>query len=132
MAETLSVSSSKTHPGPATIYRNDRQRPGATNSQYQFLGKVRLNSDLIINQDNYPNLNTGTTSRILSREPRIKRLPKKATAVSNSTTTTCQAKRLFKEQVVINQGGIRLISVNPFVNVSGTHRQLRRPIDARR
>ena len=38
---------------------------------------------------------------------------------SNSTITTFLPKHLFQGDVVINQGGIRLISVNPFINASG-------------
>ena len=47
--------------GTANYTETIGSAPGATNSQYQFLGKVRLNSDFVVNQDNYPNLNTGTT-----------------------------------------------------------------------
>jgi autotransporter-associated beta strand protein len=105
--------------GPATYTETIGSAPGATNSQYQFLGKVRLNSDLIINQDNYPNLNTGTTFSNLVEGAADKTITKDGHGVIQFNYNHFPTETPFQGQVVINQGGIRLISVNPFSNVSG-------------
>ncbi len=91
---------------------------GATNSQYQFLGKVRLDSDLIITQDNYPNLNTGTTFSNLVEGASNLTLTKEGHGGLQFNYNQLPGETPFQGHVVINQGGIRLISVNPLSNVS--------------
>jgi autotransporter-associated beta strand protein len=105
--------------GPATYTETIGSAPGATNSQYQFLGKVRLNSDLIINHDNYPNLNTGTTFSNLVEGAADKTITKEGHGAIQFNYNHFPSETPFQGQVVINQGGIRLISVNPFINASG-------------
>ena len=105
--------------GPATYTETIGSAPGATNSQYQFLGKVRLNSDLIIDQDNYPNLNTGTIFANLVEGAPERTITKEGHGGIQFNYNHFPTETPFQGQVVINQGGIRLISVNPFSNVSG-------------
>jgi autotransporter-associated beta strand protein len=105
--------------GPATYTETIGSATGATNSQYQFLGKVRLNSDLIIDQENYPNLNTGTTFSNLVEGAADKTMTKDGHGGIQFNYNHFPTETPFQGQVVINQGGIRLISVNPFINAAG-------------
>jgi autotransporter-associated beta strand protein len=93
--------------------------PTIANVQYQFLGKVRLNSDFIINQDNYPYLNTGTTFSNLVEGAADKTIIKEGHGGIQFNYNQFPTETPFQGDVIINQGGIRLISVNPFINVSG-------------
>jgi autotransporter-associated beta strand protein len=105
--------------GPATYTETIGSAPGAVNSQYQFLGKVRLNSDLVIDQENYPNLNTGTTFANLVEGASDRTITKDGHGGIQFNYNHFPTETPFQGQVVINQGGIRVISVNPFINVAG-------------
>lgn len=94
--------------------------PGATNSQYQFLLPVELRSDFLVTQDNYPNLNTGTTfSNLFSGASNLTMTKEGHGGIQFNYNHIPGLETPFQGQVVINQGGIRLISVNPFSNVTG-------------
>jgi autotransporter-associated beta strand protein len=105
--------------GPARYTETIGSSPGATNSQYRFQGKILLNSDLIIDQDNYPNLNTGTIFANLVEGAADKTITKDGHGGIQLEYNHLPTEAPFEGQVIINQGGIRLISVNPFSNVSG-------------
>lgn len=106
--------------GPALYTETNGSAPGATNSQYQFLGKVRLDSDLIIDQDNYPNLNTGTIFANLVEGASTRTMTKEGQGgIQFGYNPLPGESPAFQGQVIINQGDIRLLSVNPFANVSG-------------
>jgi autotransporter-associated beta strand protein len=104
--------------GPAKYTETIGSAPGTTNSQYQFLMPVDLHSDLVFTQDNYPNLNTGTTFSNLVTGASNLTLTKAGHGGLQFNYNHLPAETPFQGHVVINQGGIRLISINPFINVS--------------
>jgi autotransporter-associated beta strand protein len=105
--------------GPARYTETIGSAPGATNSQYRLLSKIRINSDLIMTQDNYPNLNTGTILGNLVEGAANRTITKEGHGGIQFEYNHLPGETPFQGQVVLNQGGIRLISVNPFINVSG-------------
>ena len=105
--------------GPAKYTETIGSAIGATNSQYQFLMPVDLHSDLQISQDNYPNLNTGTTfAQLVTGAPNLT-ITKEGHGGIQFNYNHLPGETPFQGSVVINQGGIRLISVNPLSNVAG-------------
>ena len=108
--------------GPAKYTETIGSAPGATNSQYDFKGRILVNSDLIITQDNYPNLNTGTIFENLVEGAADKTIFKEGHGGIqfnyNAFTGPPFNETPFQGHVVINQGDIRLISTSPFSNVA--------------
>lgn len=109
--------------GPAKYTETIGSAIGAANSQYQFLGRIRVDSDLIINQDNYPNLNTGTTFQNLVEGAADKTIYKEGHGGIQFNYNAFPGPPFnetpFQGQFVINQGGIRLLTPSPFSKVSG-------------
>ncbi|HEX3601921.1 MAG TPA: autotransporter-associated beta strand repeat-containing protein [Lacipirellulaceae bacterium] len=109
--------------GPAKYTETMGTAPGPTNTQTDFKGGILVNSDLIINQDNYPNLNTGTIFEQLVEGAADKTIYKEGHGGIqfnyNAVTFPPFNETPFQGHVVIDQGGIRLLSASPFSNVAG-------------
>jgi autotransporter-associated beta strand protein len=82
-----------------------------------------VNSDLIINQDNYPNLNTGTIFEQLVEGAADKTIFKEGHGgiQFNYTAATFDPfnETPFQGKFVINQGGIRLLTPSPMSKSTG-------------
>jgi autotransporter-associated beta strand protein len=97
--------------GPATFTETAGSAPGATNSQYQIMPIVDLLSDLVITQNNYPNLNTGTIFTNLVNGASNLSITKEGFGgiQFNYNALPLFEGEGFEGQYVINRGGIRLI-----------------------
>jgi autotransporter-associated beta strand protein len=78
-----------------------------------------LLSDLVISQDNYPNLNTGTIfSNLVSGAANLTLTKNGHGGLQFNYNNPLPSETPFQGKVVINQGGIRLLTPSPFSNVS--------------
>jgi autotransporter-associated beta strand protein len=109
--------------GPAKYTETRGTAIGPANTQTDFKGRILVNSDLIINQDNYPNLNTGTIFEQLIEGAADKTIYKEGHGgiQFNYTAATFEPfnETPFQGKFVINQGGIRLLTPSPMSKSTG-------------
>ena len=109
--------------GPAKYTETRGTSPGPANTQTDFKGGILVNSDLIINQDNYPNLNTGTIFEQPIEGAADKTIYKEGHGGIQFNYTAFTGPPFnetpFQGKFVIDQGGVRLLTPSPFSNVSG-------------
>lgn len=91
------------------------------NSQNQIQADLLLNSDLEIIQDNYPNLNTGTTFTGLTNGNSAKTITKKGTgSIQFNYALPLAAGEGFEGQYFVQNGSIRLVnSTSAIAKASG-------------
>jgi len=92
---------------------------GPTNSQYQFQMPVVINSDLLITQDNYPNLNTGTTFSNLLTGSSARTITKEGYGGIQFNNNSVPADNPYAGKFVINRGGIRFLAAGQMLATTG-------------
>lgn len=106
--------------GPATFTETAGSAEGITNSQYQIFPVVDVLSDLLITQDNYPNLNTGTIfTNLVNGASNITITKEGYGAIQFNLNVALFEDEGFLGQYIINRGGIRLIGESAIANSSG-------------
>ena len=109
--------------GPAKYTETRGTAIGPANTQTDFKGRILVNSDLIINQDNYPNLNTGTIFEQLIEGAADKTIYKEGHGGIQFNYTAFTGPPFnetpFQGKFVINQGGIRLLTPSPMSKSTG-------------
>ncbi|MEX2169994.1 MAG: autotransporter-associated beta strand repeat-containing protein [Pirellulales bacterium] len=106
--------------GPATYTETAGSAEGAVNSQYQIFPIIDVLSDLVITQDNYPNLNTGTIfTNLLNGGSNIAITKEGYGAIQFNLNIALFEDEGFLGQYIINRGGIRLIGESAIANSSG-------------
>ncbi len=105
--------------GPASYTETPGSAAGNTNTQYQFLSIVDLLSDLVITQDNYPNLNTGTTFSNLVTGASNLTITKEGYGGIQFNYNPLPGEVTFEGQFVINRGGIRMLNTGQISHSAG-------------
>jgi autotransporter-associated beta strand protein len=89
------------------------------NSQNQIQANLLLNSDLEITQDNYPNLNTGTTFTGITSGDSLKTITKKGTGgIQYNYGFPLGPGEGFEGQYVVQNGSIRLVNSTAAISKS--------------
>jgi autotransporter-associated beta strand protein len=107
--------------GPAAFTETAGSAAGGANTQYQIFPVIDVLSDIVITQDNYPNLNTGTIFTNLVNGVTSRTITKEGYGgiQFNFNALPLFEDEGFEGQYVINRGGIRLIGRGAIDKSSG-------------